>query len=105
MTRLPSLCNMSHMRTISLRELHNKTGKWVRSVREGREITVTDRGVVIATIVPAQKEKLKESPWANRPLVPGYAKYLLKGKIGTDSTPMISEERDSRENHISGVED
>jgi prevent-host-death family protein len=99
------MCNMCHMKTISLRELHNNTGKWVRSVREGDEVAVTDRGVQIAVIRPIQKEKLKKSPWADRPLLPGYAKYLREGKVGPDSTPGISAERDSRENSILGSEE
>ena len=38
------MCNTRHMKTISLRELHNHTGKWVRAVNDEEEIKITDRG-------------------------------------------------------------
>ncbi len=85
------------MKTISLRELHNNTGKWMRRVSQEEEIAVTDRGVVIATVIPPKKVRHKKNIWANRKLVPGYAEYLRNGKMGTDSTPDISEDRALRD--------
>ena len=86
---------MCHMKTISLRELRHNTGKWMRRVAEEKEITITDRGVIIATVIPPKRKPRTKNIWANRPLVPGYAEYLRSGKMGSDSTPGISDDRAS----------
>jgi hypothetical protein len=95
------------MKTISLRELHNNTGKWVRAIEEEGEIVITDRGVPIAQIGrPKAKSKMKID-WQNRDYVPGYLACLNSGKLsgGTDSTIIISEDRTSRDNSVAGVEE
>jgi len=93
------------MKTISLRELHNDTGKWIRRASEEEEIIVTDRGVPIASVRPVTKPSPKKYTWANRPLLPGYAAYLREGIMGTDSTPGISDDRTSRDNSVAEIED
>jgi prevent-host-death family protein len=95
------------MRTISLRELHNKTGKWIRSVKEEHEIIVTDRGVAIASLRPLNIKPKMKIDWKNRDFVPGYAEYLKSGKLTskTDSTIGISEDRTSRDNSVAGIEE
>jgi antitoxin (DNA-binding transcriptional repressor) of toxin-antitoxin stability system len=93
------------MKSISLRELHNDTGKWIRRIADEKEITITDRGVAIATVRPYKKTSKKNSVWANRLLLPGYAAYLRDGKMGTDSTPGISEDRTSRDNSVADLSD
>ncbi len=81
------------MKTISIRELHEKTGDWVRrSVKLGA-ITVTDRGKAVARIVPVEAAPAI-NPFAARKLRRGYARLLGKLKGGTDSTQAISEDRD-----------
>ena len=101
------MCNMRHMKTISLRELHNNTGMWVRRATEEGEITVTDRGVEVAVISPAKKTKRRKYSWANRPLLPGYKAAMLAGKLksDTDSSIGISEDRTSRDNSVAGMEE
>jgi len=95
------------MKTISLRELHNDTGKWMRRVAEEKEIIVTDRGVVIAKVIVPDKPTKKKKTWANRSLLPGYAAALKAGKFKTtgDSTAYISEDRSSRDNSVAGIEE
>ena len=97
---------MSHMKTISLRELHNNTGKWIRSVKQEEEIVVTDRGAAIATVLPYRKSKARKYTWANRPLRPGYVAAMKAGKLktGGDSTFSISQDRTSRDNSVAGFE-
>ena len=101
------MCNMCHMKTISLRELHNNTGKWIRRVKEEEEIIVTDRGVEIAIVKPVKNATVKKYTWANRPLLPGYAAAMEAGKLktGGDSTVYISEDRSSRDNSVAGIEE
>ena len=38
------MCHNVHMKTISIRELHLKTGRWVRHAASRGPIVVTDRG-------------------------------------------------------------
>ena len=81
------------MKTISIRELHAKTGDWVRRSVTLGPITVTDHGKVIAQIVPVAANSAI-NPFAARKLRKGYALLLGKLKRGTDSTQSVSEDRD-----------
>ncbi len=95
------------MKTISLRELHNKTGKWVRSVKDEEEIIVTDRGQAIASLTPIKKPDTPKKTWATRTLLPGYAALMKAGKLKsmTDSSIGISEDRTSRDSSVAGIEE
>ena len=81
------------MKTISIRELHAKTGAWVRKAAEIGAITVTERGRPVARL-EAVPEGRAANPFRARRLRPGYAR--LRGKLGegTDSTAIVSEDRD-----------
>ncbi len=93
------------MKTISLRELHNNTGKWVRQAEHETEIIVTDRGKAIASLSPLKNRLPKKVGWDRRKLVPGYAAYLKSGMPTSDSTPGISEDRTSRDNSVAGIKE
>jgi antitoxin (DNA-binding transcriptional repressor) of toxin-antitoxin stability system len=83
---------MGHMKTITIRELHQATGRWVRRARAG-ELYVTERGQLIAKIVPASPVPAKPffaHPRFTRAFL-AQRKYL---RGGTDSTETISQERD-----------
>jgi antitoxin (DNA-binding transcriptional repressor) of toxin-antitoxin stability system len=81
------------MKTVSLRELHEKTGRVVRNVAEVGAIYITDRGKTVAKIVPEEPEP--EVPYfARRKLTPAFRKIMEKLQGGTDSTQIISEDRD-----------
>ena len=93
------------MKTISLRELHNETGKWIRSVKHEQEIVVTDRGVAIASLRPINAEPTMKIDWRNRDFVPGYQELFKAGKLTSkiDSSIGISEDRTSREDSVAGM--
>ena len=83
------------MKTISIRELHEKTGAWVRQSAHYGEIEITDHGRTVARIVPQVREP--ETPYfARRNFTPAFRKLMESGKLqgGTDSTTMISDDRD-----------
>ncbi len=83
------------MKTISIRELHEKTGAWVRQTARHGEIVVSDRGVAVARLVPQAVER--PAPYfASRPLSPAFLKLQRSGKVkgGADSTAMVSNDRD-----------
>jgi prevent-host-death family protein len=86
------------MKSISIRELHERTGEWVRKVRNHGEIVVTDRGEPIARIV-AQSPPSRTPYFARRKFLPAFAKLEAANKFcgGTDSTLAISEDREDRQ--------
>ncbi len=74
------------MKTISIKELHAATGRWVRAATK-QTIVVTDNGEKVAMLKAPTEE---QTP---RPV------FTLKGraprpKIDFDSTIIISEDRD-----------
>ncbi len=84
---------MCHMKTITIRELHHNTGQWVREAARFGEIHVTERGKTIAKIVP--QAPAHEIPYfARRKLTPRFRAIMDKLQGGTDSTQIISEDRD-----------
>lgn len=65
------------MSEVSIRTLNQETSKVLARVKQGEEITLTDRGVVVARIVPAQPGPLdglissgRVSPARSRGLAP-----------------------------------
>ena len=83
------------MKTISIRELHEKTGEYVRKVAEAGEIYVTDHGKTVAKLVPHEAER--EVPYfARRKLSAAFRRIMHKLQGGTDSTQLISEDREDR---------
>ena len=83
------------MKTISIRELHHNTGEWIRKAARFGEIHVSDRGKTIAKIIPEAPPH--EVPYfARRKLNPEFRKIMHRLRGGTDSTQIISEDRDAR---------
>ena len=83
------------MKTISIRELHEKTGEYVRRAAKHGEIYVTDRGRTVARIVP--EHPTQEAPYfAARKLTPAFRRLTKSGGLrgGTDSTRIVSDDRD-----------
>ncbi|HEY4248635.1 MAG TPA: hypothetical protein VGM64_17575 [Lacunisphaera sp.] len=81
------------MRTITIRQLHDATGKWVRRAAALGELQVTERGQVVAKIVPAAV--VPEHPYFGRRKELATfraARPFLRG--GSDSTRTISDDRD-----------
>jgi antitoxin (DNA-binding transcriptional repressor) of toxin-antitoxin stability system len=80
------------MKTITLRELHEQTGRWVRQA-SGEEVYVTERGRLIAKIVPASPLPAKPF-FANPRFTRAYLAQCKFLRGGRDSTAAISEDRD-----------
>ena len=85
------------MKTISIAELHERTGEYVRKAAEAGEIYVTDRGKTVAKIVPEHKEP-GVPYFARRKFTPAFRRLMKSGKLrgGRDSTEIISEGREDR---------
>lgn len=84
---------MCPMKSITIRDLHQATGKWVREAARVDELVVTERGRPIATIVPYQEPSAGNRFKARR-LRPGYARLLQRLGAGTESGVIVSEDRD-----------
>ncbi len=75
------------MRRLNVRELHRRTGAVIDEVARGGVVLVEKRGVLVAEIRPA--------PPQGKGFPPGHWEYLKKfPKLKTDSTRIISEDRD-----------
>jgi antitoxin (DNA-binding transcriptional repressor) of toxin-antitoxin stability system len=83
------------MKTISIRQLHDKTGEWVRRASQLGEIYVSERGRTIAKIIP-QAPAHSVPYFAHRKLSRHFRTIMEKLKGGRDSTQIISEDRDRR---------
>jgi len=79
-----------HMKEISIRDLHLKTGEWIRRVSRERKIVISERGVPVATLIPFEPAH-KAMPFANRKVVRGFEELPA---IEHDSTEYISSDRD-----------
>lgn len=87
------MASTHHLSSVTIRQLHEATGQWVRRAAEHGEIMVTERGKVIAKLVPVVAAE--PSPYfSRRRLLPAFRAAKLAG--GTDLTEGISQERDSR---------
>ena len=83
---------MSHMKTISIRELHEATGRWVRQASAG-EVRVTERGRLVARIIPASP--LPAKPFFAQPtFTRGFLAQRKYLRGGSNSTQTISLERE-----------
>jgi len=85
------------MKTVTIRELHNRTGELVRAALRHGEIKVTDNGRVIAKIVP-DVEPVAIPYFARRKSSAAFRRLDRSAKTGrgTNSTIAISQDREDR---------
>ena len=85
------------MRTVTLRELHAKTGELVREASRHGQILVTDNGRTIAKIVPETEENAVPYFSRRKPST-AFSRLDKSGKPGrgTDVTQLISDDREDR---------
>jgi prevent-host-death family protein len=85
------------MKTISIRELHEKTGMLVREARRLGGLVVTERGAPVARLEPLVAGR-RANPFRDRRLLAGYARLVRSGKLGrgAESTRIVTEDRDGR---------
>lgn len=85
------------MKTVSIRELHEKTGALIREAKRLGGLIVTDRGTPVARIEPVESNP-PVNPFRHRRLLPEYERLLHSGRLGkgTDSTQIVSEDREER---------
>jgi prevent-host-death family protein len=87
---LRAMCHNVHMKTISIRELHLKTGQWVRHAASRGPIVVTDRGRRVAALQPF------DASVTGRPLPNREAAIRKRSKVPVDSVVYQAELREDR---------
>ena len=83
---------MSHMKEISIRELHRRTGAWVRNARKYGAILVRDRNTAVAKLIPVTDEPLVNMFERWKPLKK-YAKALDRPISGIPVEDIIGQDR------------
>jgi prevent-host-death family protein len=78
------------MKRITIRQLHMKTGDWIREAAGENQIIVTDRGKPVA-VVKAYSESDAARTFAQRRESDAFRSLP---RINTDSTRYVSEDRD-----------
>ena len=77
------------MKTISIKQLHAETGRWVRTAKK-QTLIVTDRGEEIAELRPLA------TPTRPRAVLDRSKRLAWMPVSSADSTTFISEDRDGR---------
>ena len=84
------MCHIVHMVQITIRDLHMKTGEWVRKAAHAGGIVVLDRRRPVAKLVSFAPED-RGKAFAGRRSVKGFAELP---EFARDSTLDVSEDRD-----------
>jgi prevent-host-death family protein len=78
------------MRHVSIRELHLRTGDWIRRTAAEGRIVVTDHGRPVASLVPYEQEETG-TRFSDRQLLP---EFVSMPRAPGDSTVEVSDDRD-----------
>ena len=78
------------MEQIKIRDLHIKTGEWVRRAARGEGIVITERGHPVASLIPFCEDDPGRS-FRERQLLPEFDALPV---VSGDATVYISEDRD-----------
>ena len=96
---IESRAELSNMKVITIRQLHARTGQWVREVSRHGQILITDNGRTVAKLVP-EAESADVPYFARRRFLSTAMRKLIEsgklGRGGTNSTIAISENREDR---------
>jgi antitoxin (DNA-binding transcriptional repressor) of toxin-antitoxin stability system len=82
------VCHNVHMKTITIRELHLETGRWVRYAASKEPLVVTDRGRRVVAL------RRFEQSMVGRPLPDREARIRRRPRIDVDSARYLEEMRD-----------
>jgi len=78
------------MNKITIRELHIKTGQWVRKAALGDDVVITDRGRPVATLTALDERDLI-TPFSRRSVLPEFEALPV---VSGDSSRYVSEDRE-----------
>jgi prevent-host-death family protein len=83
------MCHNVHMTKITIRDLHMKTGEWVRKAAEAGAVIVSDHGRPVAKLV-GFTAKDQETLFGQRPLVKGFSTMR---RVNHDSSRYLAQDR------------
>lgn len=94
-------CTLMSMIKATASQLKAKMGRYMKAVREGKEVLVTDRDRPVARLVPMQAAEEASGLVSSAPRDPtapplGDVAVEGLGRRGTDSTAMLLEDRARR---------
>ena len=78
------------MKQIRIRDLHIKTGEWVRKAARGEGVVITERGRPMATLIPFAEGSLSRS-FRDRQTLP---EFDALPEVPGEAAVYISEDRD-----------
>ena len=84
------MCHSTHMKTVTIRELHSRTGLWVRHAAAHGPVIVTDRGRPVAALQAFDAATIR------RPLPDREAIIRKRARILVDSAGYVAEDRGDR---------
>ena len=90
MTHIDKCDTFVHMEQIKIRDLHIKTGEWVRRAARGEGIVITERGRPVASLIPFCEDDSDRS-FRDRQMLP---EFDALPEVSGDATIYISEDRD-----------
>ena len=90
LTRSARCITLVQMERIGIRDLHMKTGEWVRRSARGEGVVVTERGRPVASLVPFREGDAGRS-FRDRILLP---EFEALPAVPGDSTADVSDDRD-----------
>ncbi len=82
------------MKTVPLEELDPRTGAWLREAGAQDGVLVTKQGEPFITIEPSPSSVPKRTRFNDWVLLPEFAAIMGQLSGGTDSTDIISQDRD-----------
>jgi prevent-host-death family protein len=80
---------MPHMKTVGVRDLKNKLSEYLRRVRLGESVLVTDRGEVVAELLPPGQGRSDPSVPAGLQSLAKRGLLTLGSPAGTDLYPPL----------------
>ncbi len=90
-----------YMSKTSASQFKTKMGRYMKAVRAGEEVVITDRGEPVARLVPIKPALEGSAPVSSHPRHPtapplGSLKVRAIRKSGVDTLAILREERDRR---------
>ena len=76
---------------VGIRELRNQLSKWVARVRDGEEVTITDRGKPVARLVPVDGERNYDRLVREGVITPARSRRRPKARPRVEATGSVSE--------------
>ena len=96
---------MHGMKTVGVRDLKNKLSEYLRRVRLGESILVTDRGEVVAELQPPGQRQGDPSVPAGLQSLVKRGLLTLGAPAGTDLYPVLARKLDGRRQSVAQLLD